>query len=395
MSFSQGRKNKRTWEVLIKMVLKGGQDKKEATKILSRLLSHHIQIQQKNHTDLTEEEILSLYSKSLLTVLEEISPARYAKEKELKNRFQWLFAENCEDASILKLVTAGEKKKIKAIEKIRHRFSYLQERRKKDQPLLKKEEIEVIFSKMANSLINIIEKGFLRENKTLRQEAEKIFTERSSDFQIIKLLQQDSESKAFQGLDQRLRSLIPGMKTRHAALSEDNIQEAYNDAFVEFKDFLKNQYRGEATLKTVFNNRFNLRCIDKARKKNKENKESIDWWDEEKAKQVVASEKSYPPVEINTGNFVGKLKEVKGVLTNSMENLKKGCKSILNDYIIEGYSASEIAEIHNIKDSHNASARIHKCFKKLRDNIKSQGLELKGKNRDIVDLIVMIFRSDY
>lgn len=392
MSFSQGRKNKRTWEVLIKMVLKGGQDKKEATKILSRLLSHHILIQQKNHTDLTEEKILSLYSKSLLTVLEEISPARYAKEKELKNRFQWLFAENCEDASILKLVAAGEKKKIKAIEKIRHRFSYLQERRKKDQPLLKKEEIEVIFSKMSNSLINIIENGFLRENKTLRQEAEKIFTERSSDFQIIKLLQQDSESKAFRELDQRLRSLIPGMKTRHAALGEDSIQEAYNDAFVEFKDFLKNQYRGEATLKTVFNNRFNLRCIDKARKKKKE---SSDWWDEEKAKQVVASEKSYPPVEINTGNFVGKLKQVKGVLINSMENLKKGCKSILNDYIIEGYSASEIAKIHNIKDNHNASARIHKCFKKLRDNIKSQGLELKGKNRDIVDLIVMIYRSDY
>ncbi|MDX2304204.1 MAG: sigma-70 family RNA polymerase sigma factor [Microscillaceae bacterium] len=135
-------------------------------------------------------------------------------------------------------------------------------------------------------------------------------------------------------------------------LSSEDIEEAFHDAIVAFRDQIIHQkFGGNSKLETFFYSIFKFKCIDTLRKISK---------DPDKLDQP------FDPVNPLDDTLTSLIREEdKAILLAALDRLKELCKKVLllwND----GYSMEEIARQTRLKNANTAKAKKSQCFNELK-----------------------------
>ena len=143
-------------------------------------------------------------------------------------------------------------------------------------------------------------------------------------------------------------------------LSSEDIEEAYDDAFMVFQEQIKNDnFQKKAKLSTYFYAIFRNKCVDLSRKNNK----NLQTSSEDQMLTLQSPQVSSLESMIN--------EEEKTKLLALLDQLSEICKTILllwND----GYNLTEIATKTGLKNANTAKAKKGTCFKKLKSLAKEQ-----------------------
>lgn len=143
-------------------------------------------------------------------------------------------------------------------------------------------------------------------------------------------------------------------------LSPEDIEEAYDDAFIAFNQQIQqNKYQGKSKLSTYFYAIFNHKCIDISRRKDK-NASFVD--------QENFGENENTGIDILEEIIQ---EEEKEKLLKILDKLSPICKKILllwND----GYNLKEIAVQTGLKNANTAKAKKGSCFQKLKSIVEAE-----------------------
>jgi len=274
--FWTGRKQLLDKEI-IDLIKQGGKHKETAIDALNRINIECLKSKFKEHFVFNREDIQKkikqAYNTSLLLLVKEVWKKK-AILYPLKNRFKEIFNARCDDILIVEKIKLASKDKEEQEKIIVERFAELLHSDLEN-------EISLSFQKKAiYTFIKIILKdNYLQQKKgrTLHHIFSKILKDRLDDEKILNLLKEKNDTEARKIIYEKLEYQISLKGLKYNALNIDDLLEAFYNAIDHVITFIrKDDFRGEAAIKTIFDQSYNWKCLDIIRKNNKEKKEDKD-----------------------------------------------------------------------------------------------------------------------
>ncbi len=163
-------------------------------------------------------------------------------------------------------------------------------------------------------------------------------------------------------LHQRFKGFIGKAKGRYPSLSEEDLQDAYNDALdALIKKIIHQTFDPDkGSISTLFYQIFSNKCVDQMRKITNNRSE----W-EKQLEQIT------PDLPVGARDFLQQVleKEAFEGIVHCMDELNPPCKSLIMDIDYWGFSPEEAASRNGYKNGQSASQAKYRCMETLRKKI--------------------------